>query len=75
MRGTYLESWFSCLVGGVQKTLKEEGRKQAEEKHWKGKERKTKYTTGWPQGLEKLENKYTFWCGKTGKAGVPKMFN
>ena len=32
LSGIYLESWFSCFGGGVQKTLKK-GRKQIEEKH------------------------------------------
>ena len=32
LRGIYLGSWFSWLVGGVQKTLKRR-RKQTEEKH------------------------------------------
>ena len=35
----YLESCFSWLWGGVQKTLKKK-RKQAEEKHWKVKRKK-----------------------------------
>ena len=32
LRGIYLGSWFSWLVGGVQKTLKRR-RKQTKEKH------------------------------------------
>ena len=28
--GIYLESWFSWLEGGVQKTLRKKGRKQTE---------------------------------------------
>ena len=39
--GIYLESWFSWLWGGVEKTLKKR-RKQIEEKHWKLKRRKNK---------------------------------
>ena len=35
----YLESWFSWLWGGIQKTLKKR-RKQTEEKHWKVKRKK-----------------------------------
>ena len=39
LRGIYLESWFSWLWGGVQKTSKKR-RKQTEEKHWKLKRKK-----------------------------------
>ena len=41
LRGIYLESWFSLLWGGVQKTSKKR-RKQAEEKHRKVKRKKNK---------------------------------
>ena len=34
LNGIYLESWFSWLLGGVQKTSKKK-RRQTEEKHWK----------------------------------------
>ena len=36
--GIYLESWFSWLGGGVQKTLKNEENRQ--QKHWKMKRNK-----------------------------------
>ena len=39
LSGIYLESWFSWLWGGVQKTSKKR-RKQTEEKHWKVKRKK-----------------------------------
>ena len=39
LSGVYLESWFSWLWGGVQKTLKKR-KKQTEEKHWKVKRKK-----------------------------------
>ena len=39
LSGIYLESWFSWLWGGVQKTSKKR-RKQTEEKHWKLKRKK-----------------------------------
>ena len=39
LSGVYLESWFSWLWGGVQKTSKKR-RKQTEEKHWKVKRKK-----------------------------------
>ena len=41
LSGIYIESWFSSLWEGVQKTLKKR-RKQTDEKHWKVKRKKSK---------------------------------
>ena len=45
LSGIYLESWFSSLSGGVQKTLKKR-RKQTEEKHWKSEEKEIRRVRG-----------------------------
>ena len=70
LRGIYLESWFSWLWGGVQKTLKKR-RKQTEEKHWKVKRKKNEeYEESQITTVYKLVLNYILLKNKTWKEVV-----
>ena len=72
LSGIYLESWFSWLLGGVQKTSKKR-RKQTEGKHWKTKRKKneeyeesqitTKYISGFKLYFARKHNLKKVVCG------------